>query len=668
MPRILLVMVVWLFALKATVSSADPKQTTSEVRDAARYGVEGNIAEQRERLSSLVIGQPDLVVARGHLGQVRHGKAWIDFEELVTLPAEVQKRRDYEMARESAPDTLEGQLELANWCQRLGLLDQERAHLGRVLSFDPEHGAVRSRLGFVRRNGEWVSSAARRAADTRQLEQVSALRKWRPKLREIMAGLTHKHRDTPDHIRERERQLAQLGKITDSAAISAIELELAAYMSRLDAQPGSTEHKIEHVILPLVRTIGGIPQPEAAASLTRIALDFALAVPMELPEAFAVDTYGPRYPSIEELKRVSPLARRLPRESSAAFSEAINQLRRHPRDSFVPLLLSGLSSPIQGEFLAYRERDGDVVVRLFYSREIEGRRERQENRTSYQPIGNHPEGLARSVALSGERATAQLETAHQQLQLVNQVVLHRNLRVTDILRATTDQPLSTEPQSWWQWWLADNEVFVEGDKPTVSNVQKQSISVLAPPPPPPVWMTSGVAYGGAGSAIGTTTITSGGDATDCLTAGTLIWTNGGYATVESITTGDLVLAQHPATGELAYKPVLRSTRRPRGPLVKLQVNGETFRTSGGHPFWVVGEGWVQARRLTAGQKLYGIKGAATIEHVENSTDAEPTFNLVVADFHCYFAGRSRILSHDNTVRAPIGMALPGLAQVKRSSP
>jgi hypothetical protein len=655
--------------LGLTASAADPKPSPVAVRDALCSDEHGQPSERREKLLSLVASHPDLVVARGHLGQVRQGKSWIDFEALVQQPEEIAKRTDYENARQSAGDTLDGQLELANWCLQHGLPGQERAHLARVLEFDPEHPAARARLGFIRRNGEWVSGVEQRLANKRQREQADSLLRWRPQVRSIVSVLAHKHKATGDDLGERERSLAKLAAITDPMAIPALELELAGYLQRVGSQPGSIEHKIENVIRPLMRAIGRIPQPQAAEHLARIATELALTVPMELPEAFTFDTYGPRYPSAAELAQVSPVANRLTREWAAAFLEAIQQLRQHPRDTFVPLLLSGLSSPIHGEFATYRERDGGVVLRLFYLRELEGRHERQENRTSYQPIGTHPDGLSRSISLSGERALRQLEAAHQQLQQVNQFVLHRNLRVTDVLRAVTDQPLSTEPQSWWNWWMAENEVFVEGGKPTVAKLQKQSITVLAPPPEPPLLPTAAVAYGGPSAGAGSVAMVSGGgDATDCLTAGTLIWTHRGHAPVESITTGDLVLAQHPATGELAYKPVLRTTRRPPSPLVVLQANGETFRTSGGHPFWVVGKGWVQARRLVASEKIHGINGPVTIDRVESSKDAEPTFNLVVADFHCYFAGRSRILSHDNTVRVPHDTSLPGIALTKRSSP
>ncbi|MEZ6104079.1 MAG: hypothetical protein R3E01_34495 [Pirellulaceae bacterium] len=42
---------------------------------------------------------------------------------------------------------------------------------------------------------------------------------------------------------------------------------------------------------------------------------------------------------------------------------------------------------------------------------------------------------------------------------------------------------------------------------------------------------------------------------DCLAAGTTVWTDRGPLAIEKVESGDLVLSQHPETGELAYKPV-----------------------------------------------------------------------------------------------------------------
>ena len=42
------------------------------------------------------------------------------------------------------------------------------------------------------------------------------------------------------------------------------------------------------------------------------------------------------------------------------------------------------------------------------------------------------------------------------------------------------------------------------------------------------------------------------------------------------------------------------------------------------------------------------------------TGLEATYNLIVADFHTYFVGEGKILSHDNTIREPTVALVPGL--------
>ena len=40
---------------------------------------------------------------------------------------------------------MEDQLALAGWCKKAGLLDQWRAHLGNVLTLNPDHQEARAR-------------------------------------------------------------------------------------------------------------------------------------------------------------------------------------------------------------------------------------------------------------------------------------------------------------------------------------------------------------------------------------------------------------------------------------------------------------------------------------------------------------------------------------------
>ena len=51
---------------------------------------------------------------------------------------------------------MDGQIGLARWCSKHKLEDQARAHLTRVLEFDPDQAEARQHLGFRLVNGTWV--------------------------------------------------------------------------------------------------------------------------------------------------------------------------------------------------------------------------------------------------------------------------------------------------------------------------------------------------------------------------------------------------------------------------------------------------------------------------------------------------------------------------------
>ena len=94
----------------------------------------------------------------------------------------------------------------------------------------------------------------------------------------------------------------------------------------------------------------------------------------------------------------------------------------------------------------------------------------------------------------------------------------------------------------------------------------------------------------------------------------------------------------------------------------MTVGNYAIQSSGGHPFWVDGSGWIKARKLDGGARLHAVTGSVMVDSVEKTDLVEPTYNLVVADFHSYFicVGEDRVLSHDNTVRKAVAATPAGL--------
>jgi hypothetical protein len=63
----------------------------------------------------------------------------------------------YDRFRGEAPDTIDGQWKLAEWCRENRLPKQRRAHLERIIELDPNHVDARRGLGYSRVDGRWAT-------------------------------------------------------------------------------------------------------------------------------------------------------------------------------------------------------------------------------------------------------------------------------------------------------------------------------------------------------------------------------------------------------------------------------------------------------------------------------------------------------------------------------
>jgi hypothetical protein len=145
----------------------------------------------------------------------------------------------------------------------------------------------------------------------------------------------------------------------------------------------------------------------------------------------------------------------------------------------------------------------------------------------------------------------------------------------------------------------------------------------------------------------------------CFAAGTPILTALGSQPIETLATGDHVLSQDPVSGELAYKPVQKLTLRSASGLLAITTGTQTIQTTAGHPFWVAGQGWQVAKRLKPGDVIHGLHGAAIVDNIAQLPPRE-VYNLVVSDWHTYFAGDANLLVHDNSPIQEQSMQVPGL--------
>ena len=319
-------------------------------------------------------------------------------------------------------------------------------------------------------------------------------------------------------------------------------------------------------------------------------------------------------------------------ESSETMDVARAKLKTVPLDHFVPAMLASLVVPGATQTMITPDRYGRLIFQQAFVYEGADRKQMAVFDNVYSIVRSYnqsgSDALLAASALGSAASAGRTIAADAQSRQIERT----NARIIETLREVTGQTLSADPHAWWQWWNDVNEMVPQGEKPTeVTFVIEE-----------------------------TTVHSLGHDLVSCLIAGTPIWTDRGPMAVDRMHVGDRVLAQDPASGELAYKSVLRTTVRPRAPLIHIVFGDETIVASGGHPFWVAGQGWVNARHLQPDMLIHTVTGTVPVEKIDIEEDGEqPVYNLVVEEFHNYFAGNAHLLLHDTTPREPTLGPVPG---------
>jgi hypothetical protein len=263
------------------------------------------------------------------------------------------------------------------------------------------------------------------------------------------------------------------------------------------------------------------------------------------------------------------------------------------------------------------------------------------------------DGIAQRIALrDAERELYRNQEAVGTTNLQDKV---KQDRVLDVLRGCSGESLDRNPVAWWVWWDQKNEETRIGSKSYATSYQEDRRNTLYP---------SDVRYAGTMPSIARSTPPAPpAGRCECLIRGTMIQTETGLRAVETIRTGDLVLAQDIESGTLALKPVLNTTLRPPTKTLRFTTKAGPIQATLGHYWWVDGCGWLRSKELAVGMPLHLAKGTAKIEAIEEVSEEVETFNLVVADYHTYFVGPEHILSNDATELRPTMKASPGAPEL-----
>lgn len=627
-PLAIILTVVVAFSCLAPSAHADRKSREEEkaqqqrlerqLRDVEyilKHESDGTLSDRKAALAAMISTGVAPDEAYWQAGYIKRGDEWVSVQDRWLTPEQEQHLDEYNKARSNTIDTDEGHYKLAQWCAENGFDAQAYGHLKAVLLNNPDHAGLRQMLGYQRIGDRWMNAEDYEAA-VREAERLAKeLQEWGPQVVKIRDGLNS------SNPQDQNSAKVQLKEIREISAVPAMEMILL---------PSS-----DIAAVACVDQLCEIDHRRSSIALCKASLF-------------------------------------LPESAESAKLAAIEELQTRPLEDFVPVLLDQTQTPLTMQYRLFRISRtnyafGPLPVFNPYSqtRNIEWVTIDISNETKHE-LRNHclqlilndttshviPSWVStnmRNLILQSQNAypqsakTADAYEAEQQKRIetlyqVERAVRFQNFEIEDfnddiseLLSSILRQEKLSEPEDWWTWWNARMEVAA-GTK-LVQEVQE--VAQIQPP------------------------VTSVAIDYSCFTAGTPVWTDRGPRPIEQLKVGDMALTQDVETGELMYRPVIRTTTRKPKPLVTIDLGAEQITSTGGHPFFVTGEGWVRARELKAGQILHTPTGTIKIDSVTETPEDE-TFNLVIDGFHTYFVGMSQVLVHDVSITSPTDAIVPGL--------
>ena len=137
----------------------------------------------------------------------------------------------------------------------------------------------------------------------------------------------------------------------------------------------------------------------------------------------------------------------------------------------------------------------------------------------------------------------------------------------------------------------------------------------------------------------------------CFIAGTVIVTETGFARIEDVKPGDIVLSTNTDTMETGCKKVLEKYVRKTRELVHIIVGGKEIVSTPDHPYYVEGRGFVNACQLCIGSPLLDADGKILeVEQIYKEqlgkNEEVKVYNFQVEDWHTYHVVEMEVLVHN----------------------
>ncbi len=611
---------------------SEPDALNGPIEKVLRAEDAGVIVDRRELLVDEKAEGSD--EARWHSGEVWIDKKWMPFNEIDDSTQSALMKR-YLKERGDNDLDVGGHRRMAGWCEERDLKMQADAHWFGVLDLSSNDLAARKKLKFQLVDGEWMTDDDIRDASIAAKEKMRSLSKWMPSMKRIAASIVGM--DTK----------LKLKAIDELKAIKDIESVFAMGVTAAQLADDNA--------IPFIQTIRKFRSQEACETLARIAL-------------------------------VDP--------SSKFGQVAIEGVKEYPMEFYVPNLISQLAGGSNVEFLIFKRANGERVLRQIHrehlrsfekvavidsvldrrigkatvsqsllhentdTETIHSRRRGTTSVVQVRAVAGFSKSWLGAAVLYDENKVVD-ESLHEDAKRESERISAAHLKAKDEAKFRQDRiiwflnicagtdKISDSP-SWWRWWDEYNErIRITSSQSKTYYLEDRSKA----------YTISSDVIVESHNELRTESASE--RYVSCLVAGTLIQTDRGLQDIKAIRQGDLVLSQNITTGELAMRPVIRTTVRPPAKTLVFETETGKVQATLGHFWWIAGRGWTRTKELEVGMRIHNASGTSTIRSIEEGLDVE-TYNLVVADNHNYFVGEERLLSYDATELTPTLQTVPGL--------
>jgi hypothetical protein len=542
-----------------------------------------------------MIGLPPVAAQQmAHDLRVRTPGGLSRLDEVIRDARANETLQTYRQLREAHGGTPAGELDLARWCRKQGLKEEERLHWNILQTMQPGHPEAVKRLQLRQYRGMLLPNEAIDKLRSAEKKAQQAEKNWLPKLRSMREAIEHGDSD------QRAAAIGQLRDLRDPLAIGALQkvfgVEDAAIQTHIieavSQMPGDEASEL------LVRTALESSDEyvrEQAAKALRSGADHTyvskligrLAAPIDLKSYVSVTpggtTYEP-YASYAYTGRLGVGLFNKVRLRSEYTSRDVAFWGPEVRPFSGSMVTGERPDRLRYEYVLTRESP-DPEQPYEYVGYVEADREADRP-------GHGPDSLERFVAkLKGDIRDA------------NDATAELNRRIDAALRLTqadapaqpqwiaTDRP-EIKPQIWWTWWRA-------------RDIQQ-----------------------------------------NYLAQGMEVWTLFGLAPIEDVLVGERVLTKDLDSGELAFGLVVGRDRQTMSNMRILEVDDRTIVVTPRQQFHVPGPGWRPADGLSIGETLTTLAGTCTIKSIESSNREDITYSLMLQDGSNYFVDGQGVLVHD----------------------